>query len=129
MKNSKPKNILICDDNQLNRKLITAILSGLPYCVREAANGQEALDYALSDHESIDLVLLDISMKGISGIDVCRIIRNSNQDLKRPLPIIAYTAHAMVDERERYLSVGFDDILTKPTMREDLYNILHKYTK
>jgi two-component system, cell cycle response regulator DivK len=124
---STQKNILVCDDNMINRKLIIAMLMRLPYRVIEAANGQEALASALEDHESIDLVLLDINMKGMSGVEVCRAIRSSLQDQRRPLPVIAYTAHAMVDERKRYLSGGFDDILTKPTTREDLFSILNRY--
>ena len=127
MENRVQKNILLCDDNALNRKLITAMLTGLPYRVREAANGREALASVLTDHESLDLVLLDISMKEMSGVEVCQAIRSTDEDRRRHLPIIAYTAHAMVDERERYLSAGFDDILTKPTMRETLLSILSKY--
>jgi CheY-like chemotaxis protein len=66
-------------------------------------------------------------MKDMSGIDVCRAIRKSDQNQRHPLPIIAYTAHAMVDERERYLSAGFDDVLTKPTMREALFSIMDRF--
>ena len=125
--NNNLKNILLCDDNVLNRKLIAAMITGLPYSFMEAANGRESLARVLSDHDSIDLVLLDIGMKDFSGIEVCRAIRRSEQDRKRPLPIIAYTAHAMVNERAKYFAVGFNDILTKPTMREDLFEILRKY--
>ncbi|MBW4056695.1 MAG: response regulator [Proteobacteria bacterium] len=127
LETSTQKCILLCDDNTINRKLIIAMLTRLPFKVIEAANGQEALACALADHGSIDLVLLDISMKDMSGIDVCRTIRSSLQDQRRPLPVIAYTAHAMVDERILYLTAGFDDILTKPTTREDLFSILRRY--
>lgn len=127
MDDSRHKNILVCDDNALNRKLITAMLYGLPYSVRETTNGQETLACALTEHSSIDLILLDISMNDISGIDVCRAIRSSDLDQIRPLPVIAYTAHAMVDELERYISAGFDDVLTKPTTREALFSILRKH--
>ena|ERR1039457_1469312 len=127
MQNNTLKNILLCDDNTMNRKLIIAMLTGLPYRIIEVSSGQETLDCVLTDHDSIDLILLDISMKDMSGVEVCRAIRSSNQDQKRHLPIIAYTAHAMVDERKQYLSEGFDDILTKPTMREELFSIVSKY--
>jgi two-component system, cell cycle response regulator DivK len=103
------------------------MLTGLPYGFKEAVNGTDALAQALEEHDSIDIVLLDINMKDISGIDVCRAIRSSEQDKKRPLPIIAYTAHAMTDEHDQILSAGFDDVLTKPTLRDDLFNILEKY--
>ena len=68
MENNKRKNILLCDDNILNRKLIIAMLKGLPYSFIEATNGREAMAFALKDHESIDLVLLDIGLKDINGI-------------------------------------------------------------
>lgn len=121
------KTILLCDDNALNRKLILTMLKKMPYRVVEATNGQEALACALAEHASIALVLLDISMKGMSGVDVCRAIRSSEQDQKRPLPVIAYTAHAMADEHRLYFSAGFDDVLTKPVMSEDLSKVLNKY--
>jgi CheY-like chemotaxis protein len=121
------KNILVCDDNTINRKLIIAMLKRLPYKVIETTNGQEALACVLADYESIDIVLLDISMKDMSGIEVCRAIRNSLQGQKHHLPVIAYTANAMVEERKLYLSAGFDDILTKPTTRDELFNILSRY--
>ncbi len=127
MKNDNKRSILICDDNLLNRKLVAAMLAKSPYNVREATSGREAEAIVMADHDLIDLVLLDIGMKDLSGIDVCRAIRSSLQDQKRHLPIIAYTAHAMVNERERYLSAGFNDILTKPTQREELFAILDKY--
>jgi len=127
MESETVKKILLCDDSMLHRKLIIAMLHGLPYDILEATTGQEAERYALTAHDSIDLILLDIGMRDISGIEVCKAIRSSDQDRRRPLPIIAYTAHAMVDERKQYLSNGFNDILTKPTMREDLFSILHRH--
>ncbi len=122
------KNILICDDELLNRKLITAMLNGLPYVVSEVSNGTEAIARLLGDYDALDLVLLDIAMKDVSGTEVCRAVRGSEQDQKRHMPIIAYTAHAMNDEHERIISAGFDEILTKPTSRAALLALLEKYT-
>ncbi len=121
------KKILLCDENALHRKLIVAMLTGLPYTVMEAVSGREALALALAEHGPIDLVLMGIGMRDLSGSEVCRAIRGSDQDRDNPLPIIAYTAHAMVEECKEYLAAGFDDTLTKPTMREDLFGMLRKY--
>ena len=127
MISSRQPTILLCDDNPLNRKLITAMLTGMPYRIREASSGREALATVFSEHESIDLILLDISMKDVSGVEVCQAIRCSDQERHRVVPIIAYTANAMTDECEQYISIGFNDVLTKPTTLVNLMRILHTY--
>ena len=121
------KNILLVDDNMLNRRLVTAILKGLPFNVVEKGDGLEAIDFLFTQGERIDLVLLDIGMPGMSGIEICKIIRSSLDINIQDLPVIAYTAHAMKEERELYLSIGFDDILVKPMTRSDLLSTLDKY--
>lgn len=127
MNDIKPASILLCDDHQLNRKLIVAMLATLPFSIMEVSNGRDAISAVLSDHGSFDLILLDISMKEIGGIEVCTTIRNCEQDRTRPLPIIAYTASAMTDEREQYMSAGFNDVLTKPTTQNILLEMLKTY--
>lgn len=104
------RRFLVVDDAQLNRKLVLAMLK------REGWNGEEAEDgtQALAQLETstYDLIVLDISMPGIGGEDVCRQIRKSPKTAS--LPVIAYTAHALEDEKARILSAGFDAILVKP---------------
>jgi CheY-like chemotaxis protein len=65
-----------------------------------------------------DLVLLDISLPGMDGNEILARIRNDER--LRPLPVIALTAHAMAGDREKYLSAGFDDYITKPIVDETL---------
>jgi len=126
---SEHKKILLCDDNVLNRKLIVAMLTGLPYHIREVASGQEALVCLFEEHQWFDLILLDINMIGMSGVEVCQAIRNSEQDQRCPVPVLAYTAHALDTERARYVSCGFDAILAKPILRDDLFNALRTHLK
>jgi CheY-like chemotaxis protein len=69
-------------------------------------------------NDSPDLVLLDISLPGLDGVEVLRILR---QDAAlRGLPVIALTAHAMAGDRDRFLDAGFDDYVTKPITDEEL---------
>jgi two-component system, cell cycle response regulator DivK len=119
------KQILLCDDNMMNRKLITAFLHGTRYHVIETDSGHDCINRAISSCQAPDLILLDIGLKDISGSEVCQILR-SNDKLKQ-IPIIAYTARAMADEHREYLDNGFTDILTKPIVKADLMQLLNKY--
>jgi CheY-like chemotaxis protein len=123
----KRKSILLCDDNLLNRKLVIAMLQNSPYSVIETETGRDGLNYVLANHEHISLFLLDINMKDINGIEICRRIRETDQDMRNRLTIIAYTAHAMAEEHQRYLNAGFDGVLTKPAVQQDVLQLLAKY--
>jgi two-component system, chemotaxis family, chemotaxis protein CheY len=109
-------NILVVDDVRSNRLLPVFILRKLGWTVTEAADGAEAI--TLLSEKDYDCVLLDISMPGISGEEVCRRIRG---DAKlKALRLIAYTAHALTEEKERIREAGFDEVLIKPITRESL---------
>ena len=107
--------IAVVEDNADNRLLVQAILDGR-YDVAEYASGRAALA-GLRD-VTPDLVLLDISLPEMDGAEVLRQIRADRR--LRDLPVIALTAHAMAGDRERYLSAGFDEYLTKPIVDEAL---------
>ncbi len=119
------KNILICDDKVMNRKLIEAMLIGYAYTLIETESGLECLDVMQRIGDTVDLILLDINMKDMSGIDVCRALRSWSHCNK--IPIIAYTASVMRGEREKYLAAGFDEILMKPTTDNDLFTMLNTF--
>lgn len=104
------KRILIVDDIEINRRLAAAMLKRDGWETAEAGDGASCLNRLAS--ESFDVVLLDISMPGLNGEDVCRHIRN-NPALAH-LPVIAYTAHAMPEEKNQILACGFDTLLIKP---------------
>lgn len=109
------RRIAVVEDNPDNRLLVQALLEDL-YDITEYETGQDALDGLLEDGP--DLVLLDISLPEMDGTEVLAWIRQ--QDSLRSVPVIALTAHAMAGDREKYLSAGFDDYLTKPIVDETL---------
>jgi signal transduction histidine kinase/DNA-binding response OmpR family regulator len=110
------KRILVVDDEPTNRRLIAAILSSEPYQVVHAASGEQALETIAAG--GIDLVLLDVLMPGLDGIETCRHIR---QTLAQPLlPVIMVSALADGDSRTRGKEAGADDFLTKPVAEDEL---------
>lgn len=105
--------IAVVEDNPDNRLLVQALLEDR-FDIIEFETGVEAVA-GLGDAQ-VDLVLLDISLPEMDGTEVLAWIRNDD-DL-RSLPVIALTAHAMAGDREKFLSSGFDDYLTKPIVDE-----------
>jgi CheY-like chemotaxis protein len=89
------------------------------YAVTVAANGREALQ--AFDHQRFDLILMDIQMPEMGGVEAAKLIRQREQQAGGHTPIIAVTAHAMKGDRERYLSAGMDGYVTKPLRRQRLY--------
>jgi CheY-like chemotaxis protein len=109
------KRIAIVEDNPDNRLLALALLEGLYECT-EYETGLEALDGLARDLPS--LVLLDISLPGMDGVETLQHIRAN--PVLRHLPVIALTAHAMTGDREKYITAGFDDYVTKPIVDESI---------
>ncbi|HOH47215.1 MAG TPA: response regulator, partial [Candidatus Cloacimonadota bacterium] len=118
--------ILVAEDNITNLTLIKVLLKKmLPHVkIYEARNGKEALDTALSD--PIDLVLMDVQMPVMDGIEATKQIRAVETITKRHLPIIALTAGALIEERERCFDAGMDEFLTKPLDQGKLKQALAK---
>jgi CheY-like chemotaxis protein len=117
------KTVAVVEDNADNRLLLQAILEGL-YEVVEYENGIDALNGLLQ--QLPDLVLLDISLPGMDGNEILARIR-ADERLRR-LPVIALTAHAMAGDREKYLTAGFNDYITKPIVDETLLlNAMEKW--
>jgi putative two-component system response regulator len=108
--------ILIVDDNEVNRILPRALLERLGAHVGEAADGEAGL--ALLAREGFDAVLLDISMPGLSGTEVCRRLRAD--PATRALRVVAYTAHSDEASATEIRDAGFDDLLVKPIRRDTL---------
>lgn len=115
-----PRRVLVVDDIDLNRRLAVALLRRDGWDVAEVEDGDEAL-VKLAE-ENFDAVLLDISMPRMSGDAVCRRLRE--QARYDRLAVVAYTAHAMVEDRENMLAAGFDAILIKPINADGLRQTL-----
>ena len=107
---------LVVDDIPANRLIAEAMLKQLGWSVLLASDGREAL--RVLNANSLDLVLLDISMPGMSGMEVCQRIRENMALVD--LPVIAYTAHAQPEDRRSFIASGFDDVLNKPVNRDTL---------
>lgn len=109
------KRLAVVEDNPDNRLLVRAMLEDL-YAIVEYTDGREAVQGIAA--EPPDLVLLDISLPGLDGLEVLQILRTEHG--LGTLPIVALTAHAMAGDRERYLNQGFDGYVSKPIVDEDL---------
>lgn len=107
---------LVVDDIPANRVIAQAMLEQLGWLVQTATDGREALDALAAAH--FDLVLLDISMPGMSGIEVCQKIRADAAIAD--VPVIAYTAHAHSEDRRNFIASGFDEVLIKPIQCDTL---------
>ena len=105
--------VAVVEDNADNRLLLQAILDGL-YDVQEYESAEAAL--AAFERAAPDVVLLDISLPGMSGVELVARLR-ADAGL-RHVPVIALTAHAMAGDRETYLAAGFDAYVTKPIVDE-----------
>ena len=110
----KGKKILIVDDSPDNRVIINLFLKHAGGEVFEAANGAEALEMALESE--FDIVLMDIQMPVLDGYQTMLKLRDASYSK----PVIALTANALKEERDRCLSAGFKHYLTKPINRENL---------
>jgi len=102
--------ILLVEDNDMNRDMLSRRLVRNGYEVFLAIDGQQGIDMALSDHP--DLILMDMSLPVIDGWEATRRIKAN--DATRGIPVIALTAHAMAGDREKAMEVGCDDYDTKP---------------
>jgi len=116
------KTLLIAEDEDSNVQLLKAVLRLTGIHLLIAVNGLEAVEQCKT-HPEIDVVLMDIKMPRMSGIEATKIIKSFRSDL----PIIATTAFAMIDEMEHILEAGCNDYLSKPMKREDLIAKIQKY--
>ncbi len=138
-------NILLVEDNEINRQLAGFILERDDHRVTMAENGLEALEQLV--RQDFNVVLMDIQMPKMDGYTATRIIRTFENGLKaedelpaelaaelahrlrgRHLPIIAMTAHAMSGDREKCLAAGMDDYLTKPFKPEEFHSLLGRWS-
>lgn len=115
--------LLVAEDNRLNQELLRHLLQSWQLRFQVASNGKEVLNALQRQH--FDLVLLDIQMPEMDGYTTARKIR---QELHSNIPIIAMTAHAMAGEREKCLSYGMNEYISKPIREEELHRMIQVFT-
>jgi signal transduction histidine kinase/CheY-like chemotaxis protein len=116
-----PMKILLAEDNAVNQKLAIRILGRMGYRVDVAANGLEVLESL--EHQHYDLILMDVQMPEMDGLDATRFIRNKLPPEMQPC-IVAMTANAMQGDREMCLAAGMNDYISKPIQLRDLQDAL-----
>ncbi len=121
---SPAKKILIVEDNELNLKLLNDILEVHGYDTMVSDSGTTALALARQFHP--DLILLDIQLPDISGMDVARHLKADEQT--RDIPVVAVTAFAMSGDRRMILDSGCDDYVAKPINIHDFLALVSRYT-
>jgi CheY-like chemotaxis protein len=117
--------ILLAEDNEVNRRVAIRILEKEGHSVVAVEDGKKAVAAVLS--QNFDLVLMDVQMPEMDGLEATRAIRQMETRTLTHLPIIALTAHAMSDDRERCLQAGTDDYISKPFNPQVLLRLLEKH--
>jgi PAS domain S-box-containing protein len=115
-------NVLVAEDNATSQLIARKTLEKMGHTVTIAANGLEAT--LLVEEHSYDLVLMDAEMPVMNGLEATRYIRRREKDSGRHIPIVAMTAYAMKEDREKCLEVGMDGYLSKPAKTDDINSIL-----
>jgi PAS domain S-box-containing protein len=119
------REVLLVEDNGVNRTVATRLLEGMGIVVRTATNGREAVE--LTAKRDFALVLMDLQMPEMDGLEATARIREREAESGGRTPIIAMTAHAMAGDRERCLAAGMDEYLSKPIRKEELREKMAKW--
>jgi len=123
---SVPLHILLVEDNPVSRELLIRLLRRMGHSIDEAEHGEEAL--ALLEGNKYDLILMDIQMPVMDGIEATRLIREAEKTTSQHIPIIAVTAHALSGDRERFLAAGMDEYISKPLQLDELFQKLEQFS-
>ena len=114
--------ILLAEDNEINQEIAVELLSNLNLEVTVANNGQEAL--TIWENNDFDLIFMDIQMPIMDGLTAAQQIRKQGTARSAAIPIVAMTANAMSDDRQKSLDAGMNDHITKPLDMNELYRVL-----
>jgi PAS domain S-box-containing protein len=117
--------VLVAEDNTVNQMVMQRLLHKRGHRVVVAGSGKAALEALESQH--FDLILMDVQMPELDGLEATREIRRREQGQARRTPIVALTAHAMTEDRERCLAAGMDGYMTKPVNPSELDETLQRY--
>jgi PAS domain S-box-containing protein len=119
-----PMQVLVVEDNEVNRMVTSALLTRQGHTVIEAEDGLTGAE--LARDTAFDLILMDISMPGMDGIETTRLIRS--QETAAPVPIIATTAHALPDEVQAFRAAGMNEVLVKPLRTDTMFETIARAT-
>jgi CheY-like chemotaxis protein/HPt (histidine-containing phosphotransfer) domain-containing protein len=126
VRSKKGLRILLAEDNPVNQKLALKLLEKQGHRVQVAATGKEAL--AALERERFDLVVMDVQMPEMDGLEATRAIRERERVTGDHVPVIAMTAHAMSGDRDRCLEAGMDAYVAKPIQKKELLATIRKAT-
>jgi CheY-like chemotaxis protein len=119
-----PLRILLAEDNPVNQKVAARLLQKRGYNVAIAGTGREAVNtYA---QQRFDLILMDVQMPDLDGLEATMAIRNLERAAGGHIPILALTAHAMSSDRDTCLAAGMDGFVTKPIRTEELFREIRR---
>jgi two-component system sensor histidine kinase/response regulator len=116
--------VLLAEDNLVNQKVGITLLQKMGHVVTIASTGKEAID--LLARQPFDLVLMDLQMPEMDGLEATATIRQLEKSTGKHMPIIAMTAHAMKGDRERCIAAGLDDYIAKPINRQELLDVIRR---
>jgi len=122
---SRQTRLLLVEDNAVNQRVVLAMLRKKEYKIDVANNGQEALEKLKSTEEPYSLILMDVQMPVLDGLETTRSIRRNPS--WNHLPIIAMTAHAMIGDRERCLEAGMNGYISKPVQQAGLISVIEQF--
>ncbi|MGA8832880.1 MAG: response regulator, partial [Desulfomonilaceae bacterium] len=115
--------ILLVEDNLINQKLAVSLIQRMGHKVSVAHDGKQAIDAV--DREKFDIILMDVQMPGMDGLEATQAIRTRESLTGRPrIPIIAMTAYAMAGDRERCFEAGMDGYVSKPINTQELFETI-----
>jgi len=118
--------VLLVEDQLINRKIVVGLLQRKNVDITIAENGEEAVEK--TKERRFDLILMDVQMPKMDGLEATRIIRKHEKEQNYHTPIIAMTAHAMKGDKEKGLEAGMDNYITKPVNTKVLFDIIDKYS-
>ena len=120
-------NVLVAEDNVVNQRLVRELLTRRNYDVTIVENGLKIFD--VLEHSAFDIILMDIQMPIMDGLEATSIIREIEKGTGKHTPIIGITAYSVKADKDKCLAAGMDDYLAKPFIKEDFYLIIEKYVK
>ena len=114
--------VLLAEDGLINQEVAVGLLEMTGYEVKVAQDGREALD--LVQKEAFDVILMDVHMPEMDGIEATQQLRAKEQGTNRHIPVIALTANALAGDRERFLAAGMDGYVSKPIDQTELFKAI-----